>query len=343
MFRAKFLVALATIIAGQSCYASKAEAGPLLDWLFGRRRCATPTCAPAPTCATCTTTCQQTCSRVVVNYVPQTCYRTEWERIPVTTYQQSTSTDPCTGCTVTCNRPCTTYNWQMKQTPYTTYRPVYTQETYQVPVTYTSQVPVAQTMPVAAPVSGCATCAGYTPTTVVQSPVVANPYPQYYQTSPQVITSPPAPATTNPADQIPTLGTSPQSLNQSQPVMIQGNGGTTSAAWPTQLQAPSSPISPLKDPDPAARWDANINSTPAPQEQSPFNQTTHSPSVERWGYSPVRLASHVEPVDSRDSDVPVALRGLHQPEPREIQGKLEAVGSGDTQNQPRVNEGWRKD
>jgi hypothetical protein len=341
MFRAKFLVALATVIAGQSCYASKAEAGPLLDWLFGRRRCFAPACAPAPTCATCTTTCQQTCSRVVVNYVPQTCYRTEWERIPVTTYQQTTSSDPCTGCTVTCNRPCTTYNWQMKQIPYTTYRPVYTQETYQVPVTYTSQVPVAQTMPMAAPVGGCSTCAGYMPTTVVQSPVVASPYPQYYQTTPQVIAAPAAPVTSTPADQIPTLGTTPQSSNQ--PVLIQGTNGTTSAAWPTQLQAPASPISPLKDPNPGARWDANMDTNSAPQLQNPFNQTTHSPSVERWGYSPVRLASYEVPAEVQDDDVPVALRGLHQQEPRVVHGRLEAVGSGVSAKQPRINEGWRND
>jgi hypothetical protein len=32
-------------------------------------------------------------------------------------------------------KPCTTYTYQMQRVPYTTYRPVYRQETYQVPVT----------------------------------------------------------------------------------------------------------------------------------------------------------------------------------------------------------------
>jgi hypothetical protein len=62
----------------------------------------------------CMKTCQQTCSRTVVNYVPYTAYRTSWKRVPVTTYKPVTNSDPCTGCTVTCMRPCTTYTYQMQ-------------------------------------------------------------------------------------------------------------------------------------------------------------------------------------------------------------------------------------
>lgn len=83
----------------------------------------------------CMKTCQQTCSRTVVNYVPYTAYRTAYKRVPVTQYRPETNTDPCTGCTVTCMKPCTSYTYQCQRVPYTTYRPVYRQETYKVPVT----------------------------------------------------------------------------------------------------------------------------------------------------------------------------------------------------------------
>ena len=134
-----------------------AEAGPLLDWLRGRRNaCCRPAQPVANNCTTCGTapqvaavasnaaglqpgqcmrTCQQTCSRTVVNYVPQTAYRTSWKQVPVTQYRPVTNSDPCTGCTVTCMRPCTTYTYQAQRVPYTTYRPVYRTETYRVPVT----------------------------------------------------------------------------------------------------------------------------------------------------------------------------------------------------------------
>lgn len=83
----------------------------------------------------CMKTCQKTCSRTVVNYVPYTAYRTAYKRVPVTQYRPETNTDPCTGCVVTCMKPCTTYTYQCQRVPYTTYRPVYRQETYKVPVT----------------------------------------------------------------------------------------------------------------------------------------------------------------------------------------------------------------
>ena len=65
-------------------FASNVEAGPLLDWLMGKNRVpANPQVAymPATQCQNCTVTCQ----RQVVNYVPQTSYRTNWVQVPVTT------------------------------------------------------------------------------------------------------------------------------------------------------------------------------------------------------------------------------------------------------------------
>ncbi|MCO6456197.1 MAG: hypothetical protein J5I93_12930, partial [Pirellulaceae bacterium] len=63
--------------------------------------------------------------QVVVNYAPQTVYRTQWTQVPLTLYRPLTTTDPVTGCTVTCIRPCTTYQLQARRVPHTTLRPVY--------------------------------------------------------------------------------------------------------------------------------------------------------------------------------------------------------------------------
>ncbi len=153
----KMLVAALCAVTLMGSMPQSAEAGPLLDWLRGRRNaCCRPTQPVANNCTTCGTapqvaaaapnsfglqpgqcmrTCQQTCSRVVVNYVPQTAYRTSWKQVPVTQYRPVTNSDPCTGCTVTCMKPCTTYTYQAQRVPYTTYRPVYRTETYKVPVT----------------------------------------------------------------------------------------------------------------------------------------------------------------------------------------------------------------
>jgi hypothetical protein len=60
----------------------------------------------------------------VVNYVPQTCYRTQYVNAPVTTYRPVMGCDPCTGFPVTTMRPVTSYVQQARLVPYTTYRAV---------------------------------------------------------------------------------------------------------------------------------------------------------------------------------------------------------------------------
>ncbi len=322
MSRTKILLLLSTLVIGQMIGASTADAGPLMDWIRNRRMARQSCPPPAAPCGTCTTTCQQTCSRTVVNYVPYTAYRCDWERVPVTTYRQTTSTDPCTGCTTTCNRPCTSYTWRMKQTPYTTYRPVYTQETYQVPVTYTTQLPAAAAAPAcnscAAPTvvqsPGCSSCAAPTPVYsapvgTIQQPVSTVQPGQYYQQSPAnggtIYQPTPAMGTTE-ADLQPVLDTNPQNMNK--PVIIDNTLGSSGTYWPTpvQSQPAATAIQPMQDPNPAARWNTNA----APQLLNPFNQTTSAPSVQRWDYSPVQLASYQSPTE-RDDDVPVALQSPH--------------------------------
>jgi hypothetical protein len=58
-------------------------------------------------------------------YVPQTCYRTVYRRVPVTSYRAVTGCDSRTGCPVTSYYPVTTWARQARLVPYTTYRMVY--------------------------------------------------------------------------------------------------------------------------------------------------------------------------------------------------------------------------
>ena len=90
----------------------------LCGWGAARTTYRAPFVAPscAPVCA------PRTCS-----YVPQTCYRTVYRRVPVTTCRPFTSCDPCTGCPVTAFRPVTTFASRPVLVPYTTYRVVYSQ------------------------------------------------------------------------------------------------------------------------------------------------------------------------------------------------------------------------
>ncbi len=82
--------------------------------------------APAPVCNPCQPVCNpcQMVSRV--SYVPETRYRTESVRVPVTCCRPVTTCDPCTGCCTTCMRPETTFVCRERCVPYTVYRPVVT-------------------------------------------------------------------------------------------------------------------------------------------------------------------------------------------------------------------------
>jgi len=95
---------------------AETEACGWLDRLFGGccggTSCAAPCAAPAYTPPT-------------VTYMPQTCYRTVYRAVPVTTCQPVTTCDPCTGCPMTCFRPVRSWTCQAQLVPYTTYRLVY--------------------------------------------------------------------------------------------------------------------------------------------------------------------------------------------------------------------------
>ncbi len=323
MFRTKpFLLMLLVATSIPMFVPAQADAGPLLDWILGRRarrtqpwtvqnRVAYPHNAAAIAASAngclqpgvCQVNCQRTCQRTVVNYVPQTCYRTQWQRIPVTQYRPVTNTDPCSGCTVTCMRPCTTYRWQAQRVPYTTYRPVYRTETYRVPVTYyTSDC---------GNVNPCASCNAGTQTS---GPAFNN-------------TQQPTPATP-PAGGVNTSGayvTQPGYYNTGGQSTIGGGAADTvpSLVDPTSAQRPLIQKTLPTVPDTSQLIDVpNLNSTPmnysSPIEatplQAPENNLEEPVLIrgdkqaralihKKWNYTPVRLASYetevVQPRKSR--------------------------------------------
>jgi len=113
MRNATIILTLASLLTG----VRHAEAG-LFDWLFGPKVDA-PVTAYYPPQIVATET-----KHLVVNYRPQVRYRSTWARVPVTTYRPVTTANSA-GCTTSCMRPCTTYEWQRRRVPVTTYRPYY--------------------------------------------------------------------------------------------------------------------------------------------------------------------------------------------------------------------------
>lgn len=111
------------------------EAG-CFDWLFHRNKSQpiAQTTPPATAPRTVAAYPPQTnsscgpgwCQQTVVRYMPQIAYRTVYQPVPVTTYRTSTSINPTNGLPRTCTRPCTSYQYQARRVPYTTYQPVYT-------------------------------------------------------------------------------------------------------------------------------------------------------------------------------------------------------------------------
>jgi hypothetical protein len=110
---------LAAVGATAVLWTVPAESHAIFDWL--NRLCSRQAYAPVSTVDPCNT-CQP--PQVTANYVPQTCYRTQYVNVPVTTYRPAVGTDPCTGCPVTCMRPTISYVQQARLVPYTTFRAV---------------------------------------------------------------------------------------------------------------------------------------------------------------------------------------------------------------------------
>ncbi len=248
----------------------------------------------------CMKTCQQTCSRTVVNYVPYTAYRTQYNRVPVTQYRPETKSDPCTGCTVTCMKPCTTYTYQVQRVPYTTYRPVYRQETYKVPVTTitngcaTGACGTCQTCDTGT----CQTCVtggaagNYAPTGMNSVPhsTYTNGAPTpttatRYEDVPNGTLSPSGSVYGSaPADQTPAL---PNPVTMQRPFLDRYNQGSPSEGLGYTVPAQSTV------------------SREVPATISVQDRTAQSPTRKQWGYTPIRTASYSAPSTSRGQLAPI--------------------------------------
>jgi hypothetical protein len=106
-----------------------------------------------------------------VNYVPQTCYRTQYVSVPVTTYRPVVGRDPCTGCPVTCMQPATSYVQQARLIPYTTYRPVLSN-----PCCGAATTGYVARYATYAPTASCGGCSGSAPPVTYAAPAAGTPY-----------------------------------------------------------------------------------------------------------------------------------------------------------------------
>ena len=366
MFKTKIALAFLSLVVTFAAAPQTAEAGPLLDWF--RNVCRRPRLAPAaqsyytnynqPGCNTCAQpnvaqpqfvntslntpnvaglqpgqcmrTCNQVCSRTVVNYVPVTAYRTAWNRVPVTQYRPVTNSDPCTGCTVTCMRPCTSYTWQMKREPYTTYRAVYSQQNYTVPVTTitndcaTGTCGTCQTCPTSSysyPSNG----AIVTQPTITQgaiAPGTTTNLPGVFYTEPGV-TAPSGTISTEgsfdtPANEVPSLDSYPSPQDTRRPAIQRFEQNVTPRIeGPLQtinqnFQRAFERVQPVKNKNNG--W---MNSAPVhtgPRMIPVDDMTAQSPVRKRWAYSPVRLASYtsVKP-ESAETPKPMKIKGVYTP------------------------------
>ncbi|HVW38282.1 MAG TPA: hypothetical protein VHB99_13295 [Pirellulales bacterium] len=143
MFK-KLRSATAVATAAATLFAAPAQSHAIFNW-FGCKCGAQPAPMAAPVIEA-----APVAAPTVVNYVPQTCYRTQYVTVPVTTYRPAMGCDPCTGFPVTTMRPVIAYVQQARLVPYTTYRAVMT-------------APVGLGLPVMgsvgyAPSAGCSSC-----------------------------------------------------------------------------------------------------------------------------------------------------------------------------------------
>ena len=214
-----------------------------------------------------------------VSYVPQTCYRTVYTNVPVTTMRPVTTTDPCTGCPVTCMRPETTYVQRPQVVPYTQYRPVVTQ----VPVN-PCPPPAATYYQPAQAAPNC--CAPATTSTIVTPGPTTNG-----------VLAPPG-TSIGPPTQQPSL---PQ-------------GTTTPPTTFQSLQSSAAPRTFAPDPSMKPLQETSQGSTVAPSNAprllDPNDRTTMRPMPRPWAISPAVLnvtgstmnTSAQQPAPAVDSD-----------------------------------------
>jgi hypothetical protein len=186
-------------------------------------------------------------------------------------------------------KPCTTYTYQCQRVPYTTYRPVYRQESYKVPVTtITNDCSTGTCAPCNTCDTGCSTCA-----TGVASPAPQNFAPQ---TSPT-----PAPISNTYYEQVPASTSTGGNYNStvpanSAPSLLEGVSSPQALQRPILDQFGNQNRSNYQtsSPKPVAEPWSN-----APATINLDDKTAQSPVRKQWSYSPIRMASYSKPSNIR--------------------------------------------
>lgn len=267
------------VVGATALLAVPAESHAIFQWLSRCCGGSTPTYGAAPlygAAAPADPCCAPPQVSQTVNYVPQTCYRTQYVTVPVTTYRPVTGRDPCTGCPVTCMRPATSYVQQARLVPYTTYRVVLSNpccgattaayaSSYAAPGNY-------------APAAGCSGCSGAAAPMAYGAPGYSSTLGTPYYggaTSGTIVSS----TTTDPASMQPTLATPPA-----------GSSGSSTFVSPKQkAEKPIQPADENGDGDDKTSGSSKASgtgSTLSPRLFQPNDRTTSYPIL-RAGTRPV--------------------------------------------------------
>lgn len=243
----------------------------------------TPTYAPlavAPPMATGCSSCAQTC-----NYMPQTCYRTVYQQVPVTSFQPVAACGPC-GTPVTAMRPVVTYQMQARLVPYTTFHPVYSPMSCAPAAVACPTGGCASTVSLGSPVpaaSGCSSCSAASAASLT-SPSYASPISS--TSSPTYSPAPSyAPAPASSSAQTPTPALAPSEPTRPQTFMKDEHGVTES----------ESRMQPIPDVDRQQPSNKKTNSTLSPRLLDGQDRTTFRPL--KYDVIPVSATEQPDPND----------------------------------------------
>ncbi len=313
----KIILSATLALASSGLFCAHAEAGPF-DWLFGKKQPTTVNYAPyttyyAPQAAyqvphttyyAPATTCSVSYKPVTtVQYAQQTGYRTNYARVPTTVYRPVASVDGTTGCAVTVMKPCTTWTWQARRVPYTTYKPVYTTRYVG---TQTCQTPICRL-----PACGTPSCAtGTCGTTNYAQPTYqsygqasscsscrgigcASCAPAPSTVSSTIVSQTPTPATA--ADRAPVLKVP---ANTPAPMAV------PQTTAPTHTETPKLQAIPRPEDQPAS---ANPNN--APDLLNPRAHTASAATKRAYGFTPIAWPD-TKVIRQMSAEQPIAPRKL---------------------------------
>lgn len=308
--------------------------------LFGR--CAQPTTtfyAPVPVAAPVAPTC---CPQpTMVNYMPQTAFRSVIVNRPVVTMMPQSGCDAC-GRPTTVMRPVTTFVAQQQLVPYTTFRPVAMPVAQpccgSTPVTV-GFAPAVSAMPMAAPAAPCCgatatpapSLSNFAPATMV-APAPAAPCCGATSTpTPSLSSYSPAPTTTTviPSTSAPLGSYAPSTTPSGTP------GSTLQSLTPTPdpslnaapLQTPPSTPSPNSTFAPSG---STPPSTSEPQPQSRMLLPPSTPAPSATSNRPTGL----DPEDNGDRTTAIPLRGGYTVRQASLIVPIKA-------EKPAADDGWR--